>query len=93
MIEIKGQQLRIRVENPKSFIKSSFRTHDVGKRGRLQRVSGRLKSSGKWSAQSWRVNLKDYPSLGDVYEELNELSFVANFDLDKAKRLAFKWWR
>ena len=45
-IEIRGQQLRIRVKDPRLF--SVFRIHDVGRKGYLQRVAGKYKNKNKW---------------------------------------------
>jgi hypothetical protein len=71
-VEIKGQQLRIRVNNPKKY--SEILTDDVGESGKLQRIAGRLKNSNKWETQSWRLNLKDYKDSADVKEDVNYLS-------------------
>jgi hypothetical protein len=55
-VELKGQQIRIRIRSPKQFTK--FRTQDVGSPGKLQRIVGYSKKTG-WITQSWRLNLKD----------------------------------
>lgn len=57
VVEIKGQQLRIRVRDPKLFLK--FRTQDVGKKGGLMRLAGYRKGIG-WITQAWRMNLNDF---------------------------------
>jgi len=65
--EIKGQQLRIRMLSPKRFTK--FRTQDVGKKGRLQRLAGYSPKTG-WETQSWRLNLSNYKSFDDFKRDL-----------------------
>jgi len=72
-VEIKGQQLRIRMEDPKKFVKSSFRTQALGTKGRLQRVAGRIKPTGAWKTQAWRLNLSDYKSRKEVRRTLQQL--------------------
>lgn len=69
-VDFKGQQLRIRLLNPKLFTK--FRTQDVGKKGRLQRVAGYSKSLG-WKTQSWRLNLKDYKNIDEIIKQIKKL--------------------
>jgi hypothetical protein len=71
--EIKGNQLRIRIENPKLFKKETFRTHDVGRKGRLQRVAAVKRRTGKYATQSWRLNLKDYPSKKAAVKDIRSL--------------------
>lgn len=60
MIERKGSQLRIRLRNPNMFNKSSFRTKDVGNKGGLQLILGRLKGRTKTTIQALRVSRKDF---------------------------------
>lgn len=68
-VEIKGSQLRIRVKNPRLF--SKFRVHDVGVKGRLQRIAGY--SKGKWQTQAWRLNLNDYRSKDEIIKQIRRL--------------------
>jgi len=91
-IEIRGQQLRIRVKNPKLFIKSSFRTDDVGVRGRLQRIAGQLKSNREWETQSWRLNLSNYEKFNDIVKDIAGLR-IPEAEKFRAVDLARKWWR
>lgn len=51
-IETTGKYVRIRIRNPRLFIKDSFRTVDIGKPGRHKLIRGRLKSSRNWATQS-----------------------------------------
>jgi len=55
-VERKGQQIRIRVEAPARFEPEPAGTQTPG-RGVLQRIGMRLKRSGKWKTQSWRINM------------------------------------
>jgi hypothetical protein len=92
-IEIKGQQLRIRVQSPKNF--SKFRILDVGKKGRLQAVLGKLKSSGKWDIQSWRFNLSTYEGPEDAIDDLTMIyakNEITDEQYKKAGVLIYKWF-
>lgn len=51
-----GKFYRI-VVRPKSEF-SSFRNHDIGKKGHLQRIAGK-RSSGSWSTQAWLIAKTD----------------------------------
>jgi len=51
----KGKYIRIRVRNPKSFKKGSFRTHDIGRKGHSKRIAGKLKQKGSWATQAFLV--------------------------------------
>lgn len=57
-LERKGTQFRIRVRPPSKF--SSLRTKDVGKKGGLQLIVGRLKGRRVTSTQSIRLSTKDF---------------------------------
>jgi len=96
-VEIVGQQLRIRVANPKRFITSSFRTHDVGVRGRLHRIAGKLRSSGEWKTQAWRLNLNDYSSFWEAYDDILTLygfrKEIGKTKLKKARALSHRWFK
>ena len=56
-VERKGQQIRIRVDAPAKFKDKPVGTQTLGRKGILQRIGMRLKRTGKWQTQSWRVNL------------------------------------
>ena len=88
-VELKGQQLRISVANKNLF--RNFRTHDVGRKGRLQRIAGIVKSTGEWNTQSWRLNLSTYDKLQEVLEEITNLKLPKSKEV-MAKVLARKWW-
>lgn len=51
---------RYRIENPNKFIKSSLRTHDIGRKGHSKRIAGRLKSTGEWKTQAILIAKSDY---------------------------------
>ncbi|MDE1768134.1 MAG: hypothetical protein KGH62_02090 [Candidatus Micrarchaeota archaeon] len=90
VVEIVGQQLRIRRHNPDDFLPGSFGTQDLGDDGRLQRVAARLKSNGKYETQAWRLNLSKYRSTKEVEEELKRLLFkedITKNEYDKAVHL------
>lgn len=52
-IELTRGYLRIRIVSPSLFIKNSFRTHDVGHRGGVKRITGKSKDTGQWLTQSF----------------------------------------
>ena len=52
----KGNYYRIEVRPKSQF--TSFRTHDVGDPGGLQRVAGR-RSSGSWATTAWLISKDD----------------------------------
>jgi hypothetical protein len=81
--EIKGNQLRIRVEDPRLFKKETFRTHDVGRKGRLQRIAAVKRKTGKYATQSWRLNLKDYPSRKAAAKDIHSLR-ISNHEKSSA---------
>lgn len=89
VVELKGQQIRIRVHSPSRY--SKFRLHDVGKKGRLQRVVGWCKKTG-WETQSWRINLKDYSSEKDALHELHYVQTTAKHK-QGAVYLIKKWFK
>jgi hypothetical protein len=54
-----SRYLRVRVRAPSQFVKGSFRTQDIGRKGHSKRIAGRLKASGKWATQNFLINKKD----------------------------------
>jgi hypothetical protein len=93
-VEIKGQQLRIRVANPKNFVK--FRTQDVGTRGKMLRVAG-MTRSGTWRTQSWRFNLDDYSPDGYAFVKdlgsLNVKGHITKSQYVRAQQLFKSYYR
>jgi hypothetical protein len=73
-----GDYYHIEVRPKEEFV--SFRTHDVGKKGGIQRVGGR-RSSGSWDDQKWLIskehahveNGKLVPDTEDAREALERL--------------------
>lgn len=57
-LEKVGTQFRIRVRPPAKF--STLRTKDVGRKGGLQLIIGRLKGRVVTTTQSFRVSTKDF---------------------------------
>jgi hypothetical protein len=92
-VELTRQQIRIRVRSPKFF--SKFRILDVGKRGRLQAVLGKLKGSDKWDVQSWRLNLSTYKNPKDALDDLTMIFVkdeITSKQYKKAGILIYKWF-
>jgi hypothetical protein len=73
-----GEYYHIEVRPKEEFV--SFRTHDIGEKGGIQRVGGRRKS-GSWDDQKWLIskehahveNGKLVPDTEDAREVLEEL--------------------
>lgn len=57
-----GDYIRIVVRPKTAF--TSFRNHDIGQPGGLQRIAGR-RSSGSWATQAWLISKKDAHVDGD----------------------------
>lgn len=51
-----GDYFRIVVRPKEKF--TTFRYHDVGKRGHVKRLAGK-RSNGSWATQAWIINKKD----------------------------------
>ena len=94
-VEIKGQQLRFRIRNPKIFGEETFRTYDIRGDGKLQRVAGQLKSTGEWRTQAWHINMKDYYTLNEIKSEITGLhkrQSISDEQAMKAYKQVTKWW-
>ena len=89
VVELKGQQIRIRVRSPRMF--SKFRVHDVGRKGRLQRLAGYSKRTG-WMTQAWRINTRDYRTLATLKKTIRSLR-ISKTSKARALRLAVKVMR
>ena len=59
----KGKFYRV-VVRPKSEF-TSFRNHDVGKKGHVERLAGR-RASGSWATQAWLISKKEATVKGDT---------------------------
>ncbi|MBI4044983.1 MAG: hypothetical protein HY392_04715 [Candidatus Diapherotrites archaeon] len=59
----KGKYFRVRVRPTGDF--SSFRAHDVGRKGHILRIAGR-RPSGSWDTQSWLISKNDAHRAGDT---------------------------
>ncbi len=59
-LERKGTQFRIRVRPPSKFQEKTLRTTDVGRKGGLQLITGRLKGRRITSTQALRLSTKDF---------------------------------
>lgn len=57
-----GDFFHIEVRRKSQF--TSFRTHDVGERGGIERVAGR-RSSGSWDTQKWLISKEHAHKRGD----------------------------
>lgn len=88
-VEIRGNQLRIRVRNPRQFTK--FRTHDPGQEGRFQRLAGYSKRTG-WKTQSVRYTLKDYSGYSDFLRDLMDTRELTVSQRNSAMRIAKRFY-
>ena len=59
-VHLTKKYARFRVRNPLSFIKSSFRTQDIGRKGHSKRIAGILKANKRWVTQAILINRMDY---------------------------------
>lgn len=62
-LEKVGSQFRIRIRAPSKF--SKLRTKDVGNKGGLMLIVGRLKGKTKTTTQSIRLSTKDFRRSGE----------------------------
>lgn len=58
-----GMYYRIVVRPKAQFV--TFRYHDIGEKGHLQRLAGK-RSSGSWGTQAWLVSKEDAHVVGDM---------------------------
>jgi hypothetical protein len=58
-----GDYFRITVRPKEEF--STFRYHDVGEKGHIQRLAGK-RSSGSWDTQVWLISKEDAHMEGDT---------------------------
>jgi hypothetical protein len=86
--EVKGQQLRIRMLNPKRF--TTFKTKDVGEKGKLQLLLGHSKKEG-WKTQSYRLNLSDYKSFDSFKRDLMKIK-ISPKKREQSLRQALKYY-
>jgi len=59
----KGKFYRIVVRSKSEF--TSFRNHDVGNKGHIERLAGRRKS-GSWATEAWLISKKDAKVSGNT---------------------------
>lgn len=89
----KGEFFHVEVRPKRQF--QTFRTHDVGKRGGIERVSGK-RSSGSWDTQKWLISkehahiergrlVADSPDARHVLDELGSAPKHIRGDRFKAK--------
>lgn len=89
MIELKGNQIRMRQVDPSRF--KQFRTKDIGSKGKLSIILG--SPDGKhWYLQSYRFNLPDYVSVTDVLHDAKTITSISQSDLDKIASLTRKYF-
>ncbi len=65
----KGNFYRIVVRPKSEFV--SFKNHDVGKKGHIERISGRRKS-GSWDTQAWLISKADAKKSGNTLVGISE---------------------
>lgn len=80
-VEIKGKNLRIRVRSPRGF--TQFFSIDVGKKGRLFKLSGRNRT--KIKVQSWIIKLNRFKTVTPILKIIDKLKIKKI-----TKRLAVK---
>jgi len=59
-IHLTKNYARYRIIDPEEFIKGSFKTMDVGRKGHTKIIRGRLKENGRWATQAILINKEDY---------------------------------
>jgi hypothetical protein len=92
MIEIVGQQLRIRINDPKKY--GLFRTVAV-KNGKIDLIRGRKKGSWDWETQSVRLNLMKYGNEKESTEDYASLTQEFSIDpklIYNGSKLLSRWW-
>lgn len=88
-----GDYYRIVVRPKREF--ATFRIHDIGRKGHIQRLAGK-RPSGSWDTQAWLVSKKDallknrrlVPLTSSARSVLNQLSSVPRYkkgDIFEAK--------
>lgn len=85
-----GDYYRVEVRDKYDFV--TFRTHDVGDPGGLQRIAGK-RSSGSWDDQAWlipknRSHIEDGELIGDdneVREVLTKIGPAIQIEADRFK--------
>ena len=85
---------RYRIKSPRLFIKSSFRTHDIGRAGHSKRIAGKLKRGRKWATQSVLISRKDY-NKGTRVKMKNNRPYIVKpkrYKKSKQKRTDFWFW-
>jgi len=90
-VELSGQQIRIRITDPKKY--DDFRTEDVGEEGRLQLIVGKLKKSGNWTLQAYRINLNDYSNVNEVIDEIKKLRTITSSQKADAIKIAKDYFK
>jgi hypothetical protein len=55
-VDYTKQYERHRILPPGKFKKTSFRTHDIGKKGFSKRIAGQIKGTNKWMTQSLLIS-------------------------------------
>ena len=83
MLERKGNQFRLRIRNPKLFQKKSIRTVDVGDKGGLKVITGKLKGRKTTTIQALRLSINDFKQVGKKLRPVTnrgkkELSAIRN---------------
>jgi len=93
MIELVGDQIRIRIVSPALCAPDSFRTQDVGSSGKLQRTACKSKTTGKYFTQAWSLNLADYSGRDDAIRELRSIRGLSKSQISKGTSLIKKWFK
>jgi hypothetical protein len=90
-VELSGQQIQIRIREPELF--SEIKTADPGEEGRLQLIVGKLKKSGNWTLQAYRINLNDYSNVNEVINEIKKLKTITGSQKADAIKIANNYFK
>src|SRR5262245_35851059 len=82
-----GQYYHIEVRPKREFV--TFRTHDIGEEGHIQRVAGKCRS-GSWDDQKWLISKSDAHVengrlVADVAAVLDRIGPACHIDTDRFK--------
>jgi hypothetical protein len=93
VVEVVGQQLRIRVKSPKKFISGTYRTK-VLHGNKLQLIVGKNKETKKWGVQALHFNMTRYNELGLIsyLGRLFDKGTISKSEYKKAVPLVKRWY-
>jgi len=83
--DITKNYIRYRIRDPRRFIKSSFRTLDIGRKGYHKLIRAKLKTTGKFATQSVLVE-KKYANKLSVKKQTRKIIKKAKERINKKRR-------